>query len=195
METNNQITNQEENPIRYKFKVANNHPVVLAAKKQTNKRFGILSLVAAVIFAVMLGLSMSSNNPSVWVGVIFGGFTVLALICSIYFFTSKESKNDKIKSREFIFFEHSFAIIEHNENTNKEKAIIKCLYSSYANKQYISKFIETNIVFTIKVLTGTYNGMPQYKQFAMPKEIVNAETMEEFKNFVKERVGKGYQVK
>ena len=41
METNNQITNQEENPIRYKFKVANNHPVVLAAKKQTNKRWNL----------------------------------------------------------------------------------------------------------------------------------------------------------
>lgn len=185
-----------ENPIRYDFKVNNNHPTLLKSKKKARILSGSMSLFAALFFVAITCLAVTNNNPSTFAIIMLGGLVAFALICAIYFFaTMKETAKDRSRSRDLIFYEHSFALVEHDESNNKDKSLSKCLYVRHANKQYISKFIEKNDMFEIKILTGTYNGMPQYKKFILPKDVISVEKAEEFKTFIKTKVGNNYQIK
>lgn len=185
-----------ENPIRYSYTVKNNHPVVLQTKKKTNIIAGILCLFATLVFVAITCMAVINNNPSAVAIAIFACFSAFALICAIYFFvTIKETAKDRARSRDLIFYEHSFALVEHDEIKNKDKNLSKCLYARHANKQYIAKFTETNDKFEIKILTGTYNGMPQYKKFVLPKDLIPVAKAEEFKSFMQAKVGNNYQIK
>ena len=185
-----------ENPIRYNFKVNNNHPTLLKSKKKSRIVAGSMSLFAALFFVAITCLAVVNNNPSTFAIIMFGGLVAFALICAIYFFaTIKETEKDRTRSRDLIFYEHSFALVEHDEIKNKDKSLSKCLYARHANKQFISKFIEKSDMFEIKIFTGTYNGIPQYKKFIFPKEVVPVEKAEEFKTFIKTKVGNHYKIK
>ena len=185
-----------ENPIRYSYTVKNNHPAVLQTKKKAKILNATLCLICSAIFGCFLGLASLQNNPQTVAIVILACFTAFALICAIYFYaTIKESQKDRTRSRDLIFYEHSFALVEHDEIKNKDKNLSKCLYARHANKQYIAKFTETKDKFEIKILTGTYNGMPQYKKFVLPKDLIPVEKAEEFKSFMQAKVGNNYQIK
>ena len=176
METN-------ENVLKYSFVAKQSNPVLLEFRKKTNRLFGVLLLVCAAIFGLFAILCATSNNPSLWVCLIFGGFVAVCVGCAIYFFlTAKPTEKDENKIMCYEFYEYSVSINRENLIKNTNKNLVKCLYSDYKDRQYISKLFEFNDRFEIRVFTGTYNGVPQYKKFVLPKDVIGEEKMGEFKD-------------
>ena len=62
------------------------------------------------------------------------------------------------------------------------------------NKQYVSKVVESSTKFDIAVYTGTYNGVPQYAKYIIPKDVIKPEAMDIFVEFLKQRIEDAYIV-
>ena len=188
--------NGNEDGVVFSFNVAKDNPIMIDSKKKSKVLNGVLCLLATIFFVSFLILSQTSNNPSMAVAGVFGCFAAFALICTIYFFaTMNGTAKDKNKSLEFILAEEMFVVVE-NDNVKKTKRYLsKCLYSKYANKQYIAKVIESSDRFDIKIYTGSYNLIPQYKKCTLPKNVIGDERLETFREFFKQKVGTNYITK
>ena len=176
-------------------RVPYNNEVMVAARKKQKKGAAILTLICAAIFVALAVMCGMGNNPSIAAIGIFAGFAALCVATSLYFLlTTKPNVKNDSKAIVFNFYNEFLEIIETNETTQKAKNLTKCLYRSYKNKQYVSKIIETGAMLEFKIFTGTYNGIPQYKVFFLPKNVLGAQT-EEVKTFLKQWVGNDYKVK
>ena len=88
--------------------------------------------------------------------------------------------------------------VERNSRKNKQLFKIEkvCVYRQYKNKQYVAKVFEVEEGFILKIYTGTYNFVPQYKDYQLPKtSFEDVELIEIFKKYMSQTFGKDYIVK
>ena len=107
--------------------------------------------------------------------------------------TKANSKDDN-KSISYTFYNDYLEVYKDDANKQSHKSLSRCLYRSYQNKQFVYKVVEDKDKFEIKIYTGTYNMVPQYKKYVVPKELIKEE-MESFKEFLKQNLGKDYIIK
>ena len=147
------------------------------------------------VFLVFVAFAVVSFGASeIYVPFGFIGFALLCLVPGICFFCAiKPLKRNDNKSMKFNFYDSYMEVRE--VKAAKEKILTICLYAAYKNKQFVSKVVESGDGIEIKVYTGTYNGVPKYARYDVPKDVVGADKIEEFTSFLKERVGSSYVVK
>lgn len=181
------------NELRYDINVPYNHPSAVKSRKKMKVFASVMLFMIAPIWIFVAIMSLTGNNPSTIAAIIFFVMAVICLVAGIYFvYSIKPLKKDEGKSIEFKFYDFSLEI--NQVKPNKQKSLTKCLYGEYKNKQYVSKVIEFNDRIDIKVYTGTYNGVPQIVGHTVPKDVIG-DKVEEFKNFLKEKMLEDYIVK
>lgn len=183
----------EENMDVKKFDIVvpYNHEVLVAERKKSKITIGIIFIIATLSFGAFTILSVLGENSVPWAIAIFGAFTAFCLIYALYMFlTIKPRTKDDDKKVTFEFYEVYMKVQQNNGMlSTKTKTLENCLYRNYKNKQYVSKVIETDSKILIKIFTGTYNGVPQYKSHAIPKAIFESdEQLTAFTEFLKEQV-------
>ena len=182
--------------VKYGIKVPYNNAVMVKARKKLKMFAGIMLMLCTLVFIGMAVMAYLGNNSSLVVVGVFAGGAVVALGCGLYFFlTIKPNAKDDGKVVLYSFYNDFLVVDQDDESKQKSRNLSRCLYRSYKNKQYVSKIIETNDMFEIKIYAGTYNGIPQYKKHFVPKELVGENQLEEFKTFLKQAVGKDYLIK
>lgn len=183
-----------------KFKVEvpfNNEILVRARKKQKIVSANVMCF-CAVFFAIITVMASQSSTAKPWVFAIFGFFIIVAIIVAIYCLcTTKPKQKDEDKTMNFHFYEDYFQINSINKTIdNEKKKVIKtCLYKKHPTKQFMAKVIESEDKFQIKIFTGTYNGMPQYQSYLIPKSVFNNDELSSFKSFLEQKVSPKYIVK
>lgn len=182
---------------RFKLSVSCDHPMIAKAKRKGKIVNGTICLVGALFFIILGVLSnTTSNNPSLAILLVFLGLAAFAVISAIYFFaTMRITDKDKARVFEYIFADDVFVVNQFDSLTNRTKNLTTCLYAAYKNKQYISQITENQDVFEFKVYTGTVNMVPQYKKYNIPKDVMQTETLDALKNFLKEKSAKNYAKK
>jgi hypothetical protein len=127
-------------------------------------------LVFGIIFAVFVG----------------GGTYMLK-------YNKKNPMNDS-KTLTFTFFEFTLQFARNDTNKIKAKNLSKCMYRPYSNYQFVKTVTNKPEFITFKIHTGSVNGIPQYAKYDIPKSCIGSE-LNEFEDFLKERLGKHYKVK
>ena len=194
MDQQNEVLEQK----KFDIKVPYNHEVIVAERKKQKRASIILISVCTVFFILFAIFSGLSKNSAPWVPALFGGFAVFSLICIIFIlFTLKPNFKNDNKKLCFEFYEDYLKVYQDNAREDgKVKMLENCLYRPYQNKQYVSKVVEYENRFQIKIYTGSYNFVPQYKNHDIPKAIFEtAEEQDAFKNFLQEKVDKDYSIK
>ena len=182
--------------VKHRFVVPYNNSSMLKAMKKQKITYGILTLICAAFFAILAGFAATSKNSSIGVVIVFMAFVVGCVGCSLFFFlTNKPNPKNENKSLTYEFYNDFLFVNQDDENKQTHKNLTKCLYRKYQNKQYVSKVIESGELFEIKIFTGTYNGIPQYKKHFVPKDVIKSEEMETFKQFLKQILKHDYVVK
>lgn len=186
---------EENNNLKFNIEVPYNHEIIVAERKKTNITIGVVLLISSLAFIAFTIFSLLSNNSSIWVPIMFGAFALLTIGYAIIQFVSiKPKAKNELKFITYNFYEGFLHVAEEDRKENgKTKEITNCLYRPYKSKQYVSKAIESEQKFQIKILTGTYNFAPQYKVLSIPKAVFkNNEELDAFKNFLKETLEKDY---
>ena len=186
------------NPINlpiFKVIVPYNNPTMVEGRKKQKKLAGIVLTIVGIIFGIF-AIMASIGADSIALGLFFGAFVVFALASAAYqFLTIKpNSKNDN-KIVSFLFFEDGLEINQENLDKKSSKNLTRCLYRSYKNKQFVNKILEDETKFDISVYTGTYNMVPQYKGYTLPKDAINSEDIQAFIDFLKQRLLNDYVIK
>ena len=89
-------------------------------------------------------------------------------------------------------------IISKNSLNNIEKHEAKkiCRYRPHKDAQYIAKILEYKDYLSFWVCVGTYNFIaPVYKQYNLPKNIINELEQPQFIEFLKTIFKKAYKIK
>jgi hypothetical protein len=127
---------------------------------------------------------------------VFWGFVVFCVISAVVFFCKmKPSSKDSEESYFYTFHKEYLEINKLNAAKNTNKAIKRCLYGIYQNKQYVSKVIDANNCICLKIFTGTYNGVPRYEKYYIPIDALKADELQLLKALLKSKVGTSYVVK
>lgn len=173
----------------FTFKVPYNSQEVLSANQQMGKKGAIGVLLGSFVFFAIFVLSLLNENTTIWVNVIFGAIAVALLIYAIVLLLNKGSANSKNENLvyKFMFFNNGLQIATNSKrNIENFKVKIACLYRKSGNKQYVAKVIESTDNFTFKIYTGTYNFVPQYKEYVLPKKVFeNEEQLNVFIGLIK----------
>ena len=185
----------EENKALYNVAVPFNNPVMVAARKKQKKYYAILLFICSAIFGFFAIMAATSSQPSVAAAIIFGLSAGGCIGYGVYCIMSGKvnSKNDG-NSVEYAFYNDYLQIIQKDANKNKNKTLSTCLYRSFQNKQYVATIVEDNEKFEFKIYIGTYNMMPQYKKYVVPKDVLK-ESLESFTEFFKQKLGTDYVIK
>lgn len=184
------------NEIKYSILVPLSNPIMVSERKKQGVLYGVVLFLCSLFMGVFTVMSAISENSSVAVVVIFALAAAACIACGIYFLCkNKSSDKENAKSYTFNFYNVYLEINQDDSNKKTSKNLTRCLYGIYKDKQYISKIIEDKDKFEIKIYTGTYNLVPQYKKFTLPKDVVNSTELEEFKQFLKKSVGNNYFIK
>jgi hypothetical protein len=186
-----------ENP-RFEFDVPYNNEALVASRKKQKTIAGVAMFAAALIFVVIAILAATTGQSSTTASMIFGVFAAIGILSGVWFlFSARVKPEDENKVLKLVFYEDYLQIFQINNLAGgKTKELCSCLYRSQAFKQYVSKIIEQQNRFEIKVYTGTYNGVPQYKVHVLPKNIfIGDEQMDSFKMFAMQKVQKDFVVK
>ena len=160
--------------------VSFNDETLLKHNKKSIKLISVLFILSAVFFASFFILStFVSNNPSIFVSAFWGIATILCILAPFFYArtTKYNSKNDNLFYK-YTFYADGMEIAKNSRRTpDTYKSEIICLYREFPNKQYVSKVIEHLDCFEFKIYTGTYNFVPQYKIYNLPKSAFKDSTM------------------
>ena len=186
---------EETNNVKFSFVVPYNNNYMVAERKKQKIITGSLVILCAIFFIVFTILSATSKNSLAVVTAIFGVMAALAVAYAMFCFcTIKPNVKNDNKSIVFVFYENSLLVYQEDSNAKTQKKLTFCLYRKAQNKQFVSKIVESNNKFEFKIYIGSYNFIPQYKKYVMPKDLVK-ENLAELKEFLKQNLGSDYLIK
>ncbi|WP_413853578.1 hypothetical protein [Candidatus Ruminimicrobium bovinum] len=136
---------KSENPIRFQFVSEFNNEVLVARRKNLNKKLGFLLLVCSIFFILpIFAIIFVSKDPSTFAALGFLGFTIFSIGSSVYYFTKNERNiKNADKTITYTFYEDFVEIIKNSGNKNKKgKLIASCLYKNSFSTQTVAKITE-----------------------------------------------------
>ena len=183
---------------KFKVVVPFNNEVMVKGRKNTKIIGGVSSLFMAALFigiTIWMGMNYGFSSFATWFFIVLGA---IALGTAIYLFcTLKPNDKNNDATLVYSFYEDFLQIVKYkDENDEKPKMQVSCLYNEYGNKQYVAKLVEDETKLDIRIFTGTYNGAPQYSNNLLPKSVFEQE--EEFvalKEFLSQKLGNKYKIK
>ena len=186
----------EEDIVKCSVSVPYNHEVMVASRRKMNIISAIAGIFGCAFMSFLVIMTCLSEGVIPALVIICGGMAVGFLIWGIsYLFALKPQTKNESKIISYIFHEAYLEIYQENTLKNKKKRLTACLYEKYANKQYVSKVIETETALNLKVFVGTTNGMPNYKNYTVPKDVFNPKELKEVTQILQYYVGTHYQFK
>lgn len=182
---------------KFKFNVPYNNAYLVAKRKKMHIYWAVMMFLVTALLVMVTVVAGKAENSAPWVCVVFAVFAVASLASGIYFIWAIKPSTKGATILTFNFYEDMLEVLSTTNKNGNSKAnkLHAVAYASYKDKQYISKFVEDEGGFEIKIFAGTINLVPQYKRQALPKSCFKDEQeLNDFKTFIKGKVSK-YKVK
>jgi hypothetical protein len=188
---------RKENVKKFSYSFPYNHALLAASRARRGKWLGIAMSVAAAAFILFtIFLIPSSNETAVFGRILMLTLAVVCLLVAVMSFMMIKPK-EKHKNRVllFDFYEYHVEIAWKDESINKGKALGAVLYRAYKDKQYVAKVFLAADRLILKIMTGTYNAIPQYAHHTIPLDVIPQNELAPLKDFLTETFGKDLAIK
>ena len=176
---------------KFNIVVPYNNETMVEFRKKNKISASVIMFIAAAFFIALAVFCGVAKNSSLVGAIMFALFAAGAIAYAIVSLcTMKPQKKDENKKVEYVFYDSYLQIKIHKDET-KVKTVESCAYKKYKDKQHVDLVTETDKLFDFRILVGTTNGIANYTNHVIPKTIfANAEELDTFKQFLKERVQK-----
>jgi hypothetical protein len=193
--TNEQANDVDPNKEYFRFEANYNCEELVRQREKAGKRGWIFTCFGAIFIIPAILIGISDNPTAIWGVVLFLAFAASFMGIGLYMakYNKKNPKNDA-KTMIFTFLELTIDFRINNNAKSKVKNLSRCFYRPYKDYQYVKSVTKTNDIITFRIFTGTYNAVPQYAKYDIPKSCIGSAAAE-LEDFLKERLGNDYKIK